>query len=176
MNSHGDQAFGAKLFVFASTENILRRIAKRNAYSRLINMTKYRSIVFIGMLLLTLSLPMVATAQKSVRLTATPKQFQVFYAKFKAAMLRKDKNTIAAMTSFPFLWGLDEGDEGTYTKAQFIRNFNRLFDPVPDEFRVRNPKFGTQGRDFTLSTDSASHYGFERKGNTYKFVSYIVEP
>ena len=128
------------------------------------------------MVLFMFALPAVASAQKSVRLTATPKQFQVFYAKFKAAMLRKDKSTIATMTSFPFDWGLDAGDEGTYTRTEFLRNYNRLFDPVPAEFRIRNPKFYTEDGHFTLSTDSASHFGFERKGNSYKFVSFIVEP
>jgi type II secretory pathway pseudopilin PulG len=139
-------------------------------------MTRHRSIVSIALLLLLFALPTVTSAQKSVRLSATPKQFQVFYAKFRSAMLRKDKTTIATMTHFPFDWGLDAGDEGTYKKSEFLRNYNRLFDPVPAEFRLRNPKLYSEDGHFTLSTDGASHFGFERKGNTYKFVSFIVEP
>jgi hypothetical protein len=39
-----------------------------------------------------------ANAQTSRRLSATPKAFQTFYAKFKSAVLRGDKQAVASMT------------------------------------------------------------------------------
>ncbi|MBV9243027.1 MAG: hypothetical protein JO314_13565, partial [Acidobacteria bacterium] len=68
-----------------------------------------------------------ASAQKSQRLRSTPRSFQTFYAKFKSAVLRNDKRSVASMTSFPFKYGWDAGDEGTYTRTQFIAKFTRIF-------------------------------------------------
>jgi hypothetical protein len=117
------------------------------------------------------------SAQKSLRVSATPKQFQSFYAKFRTAILRKDKKTIASLTHFPFKWALDAGDSGTYSKAQFLRKFDDLFYPLVGDFRLKNPKLWAADGAFSLSSEEdASHFIFSRKGNTYKFTSYLVEP
>lgn len=140
-------------------------------------MTKYRSSVLIVAVLLAVFCPRFVSAQKSVRLSATPKQFQVFYAKFRTAILRKDKRTVAALTHFPFEWSLDLGDSGKYSRAQFLRKFDELFFPLVGEFRLKNPKFWSEGGGFTLSSEeNASHFSFKKKGKMYRFTFYLIEP
>ncbi|HEV7701647.1 MAG TPA: hypothetical protein VGO43_15560 [Pyrinomonadaceae bacterium] len=118
-----------------------------------------------------------AAAQRSVRLHSTPASFQAFYAKFKKAVARRDKAAVASLTAFPFQWGFDAGDEGTWTRMQFIRNFNKIFDGERSLIAQRDPMFYTEGGEFGLTNENdASHFGFSKKGKVYKFTSYIVEP
>ena len=116
-------------------------------------------------------------AQTTKRLAATPKAFQVFYAKFRKAVLARDKAAIASVTRFPFKYGYDAGDEGTYSKTQFLRNFNKVFGERPPIFLARNPRFhvGEDGFDLVDESD-ASHYIFEKRGAGYQFTAYIAEP
>ncbi len=82
------------------------------------------------------------------------------------------------MTRFPFAYGYDAGDEGTYSRAQFLKNFKHITGDLFGEFKMEeNPVFGkdTDGT-FIISTESASHLSFDRSGKTWKFVAYIVEP
>lgn len=116
-------------------------------------------------------------AQTEKRLTSTPKAFQAFYAKFKSAVLRGDRQAVASMTSFPFQYGWDAGDEGTYTRSQFLRKYNDIFRGTRRLFGQANPKFYVDGSSFGLTdTTDASHYGFEKKHGAYFFTSFIVEP
>ena len=118
-----------------------------------------------------------AHAQGSQRLSATPKAFQAFYAKFRKAVVARDKNTVASLTRFPFKYGFDAGDEGTYSKAQFLRKFDVLFGSDSRFFARANPTFHGDGGTFDLEDESdASHYIFEKRGAAYQFTSYIVEP
>jgi len=118
-----------------------------------------------------------ARAQTSKRLTATPKVFQTFYAKFRRAVLRNDKSAVASMTSFPFEYGWDAGDEGTYSRRQFLAKFNDMFKGTHKLFSRSDPKFYVDGKTFNLTNMSdASHYIFEKKGSTYVFSSFVVEP
>lgn len=118
-----------------------------------------------------------AEAQTDRRLSATPKVFQTFYAKFKGAVLRGDKQVVASMTSFPFSYGWDAGDEGTYTRSQFLRKFNDIFRGKRRLFGQSNPKFYVDENSLSLvDTSDASHYGFNKKGGKYYFTSIMVEP
>lgn len=119
-----------------------------------------------------------ADAQTTRRLNATPKAFQVFFAKFKAAVTRRDKAAVAAMTSFPFEYGWDAGDEGTYNRREFLAQFGHIFGGSRNLFAQRNPKFYSEdSSSYSLTNEeNASHFGFEKRGNTYKFTSFIVEP
>jgi hypothetical protein len=117
------------------------------------------------------------SAQTEKKLTSTPKEFQTFYAKFKSAVIRKDKQTVASMTVFPFKYGWDAGDEGTYTRSRFVTNFNRIFGNNKKIFRQANPSFTIDGKHLDLLDETdASHYGFVKTATGYKFVSIIVEP
>jgi hypothetical protein len=116
-------------------------------------------------------------AQTEKKLTSTPKEFQTFYAKFKSAVIRKDKHAVASMTSFPFKYGWDAGDEGTYSRSRFLTNFNRIFSNNQKIFRQANPSFTIDGKHLDLLDETdASHYGFVKTSAGYKFVSIIVEP
>jgi len=116
-------------------------------------------------------------AQSEKRLTSTPKSFQIFYSKFRKAVLRHDKNAVASMTSFPFSYGWDAGDEGTYSRRQFLTKFNAIFRGTHGLFSRTDPKFDVDGNSLGLTNSAdASHYTFEKKGSTYVFSSFIVEP
>lgn len=118
-----------------------------------------------------------AEAQTSRKLSSTPKSFQTLFLKFKTAVARKDRNAVASLTKFPFRYGWDAGDEGTYTRAQFLKKYNDIFGGTARLFAQKNPTFYTEGGSFTLTNnDDASHYTFEKRGSTYVFAAIMVEP
>jgi hypothetical protein len=115
--------------------------------------------------------------QTSRRLSATPKAFQIFYKRFTSAVKKRDRNAVVAMTSFPFEYGWDAGDEGTYTRRQFLGKFNLIFADTQRLFGQRNPEFYVVRGSYSMTNEEdASHYSFEKRGSTYKFTSLIVEP
>lgn len=121
----------------------------------------------------------VANAQGDQRLSTTPKAFQVFYAKFRKAVVARDKTTVASLSRFPFNYGYDAGDEGTYSRNQFLKNFNNIFGDAQGIafFKRTNPKFYVERGRFDLVDESdASHYIFEKQGAGYKFTAYLSEP
>lgn len=134
-----------------------------------------KKLLMISLVLLSFSV--VVSAQEK-RLSDAPKSFRTFYASFKRAVERNDKQAVAAMSRFPFAYGYDAGDEGKYTRTQFIQNFKLIFHDPKDFFRESNPGFGIDDADgrYYISTEDASHLGFVKSGKTFKFVSYIVEP
>lgn len=118
-----------------------------------------------------------AEAQSNRRLTSTPKSFQAFFLKFKTAVGRRDRNGVAVMTKFPFKYGWDAGDEGTYNRSQFMANYKHIFDGTGRLFAQKNPTFYAEGGSFTLTNNyDASHYRFEKRGSTYVFAAIMVEP
>ena len=122
----------------------------------------------------------VANAQREQRLSATAKSFQVFYGKFRRAVVARDKITVASLTRFPFNYGFDAGDEGTFSRSQFLKRFNDMF--VGDGggitfFKRTNPTFYVKAGHFELVDESdASHYIFEKKGAGYQLTAYMSEP
>jgi hypothetical protein len=81
------------------------------------------------------------------------------------------------MTRFPFAYGWDAGDEGTYTRRQFLAKFDVIFGKGKKIFRQRNPAFFVDGSSLDLmDEEDASHYGFMKTTTGYKFTSMIVEP
>ena len=121
----------------------------------------------------------IANAQGQTRLSSAPKAFQVFYAKFRKAVIAKDKATVVSMTRFPFNYGYDAGDEGTYSKSQFLRNFDNIFGGAEGIafFKRSNPTCHVDGGNLDVVDESdASHHIFEKRGAGYWFTSYIVEP
>ncbi len=130
---------------------------------------------------LVLSLVLFASAVVSAqekKLSNAPQSFRTFYASFKRAVERNDKVAVANMSQFPFSYGYDAGDEGKYSRSQFIKNFKKIFDDPRDFFRERDPSFGIDDADgrYYITTVDASILGFVKSGRTYKFVSYIVLP
>lgn len=138
---------------------------------------KYFLIIFLVLFILAASGGETASAQNGRRLSSTPKAFQVFYTKFRKAVIARHKVTVASLTRFPFRYGYDAGDEGTYSRAQFLKNFKNVFGDDIAIFRLTNPAFHSEGAKFDLVDESdASHYIFEKKGTTYKFTGYFAEP
>ena len=112
------------------------------------------------------------------RLNTAPKAFRTFFAKFRRAVEKNRRAEVVSMTRFPFTYGYDAGDEGTYSRAQFLKNWKHVTGDFFGEFKMeRNPVFGkdTDGS-FIISTDGASHLSFDRSGKTWKFTAYVVEP
>lgn len=118
-----------------------------------------------------------AIAQEK-RLNSSPPSFRAFFAKFKAAVEKNDKTAVAAMTSFPFSYGFDAGNEGSMSKSQFIKRFAEIFGKSPKRFLPeKNPLFSRDDRNsYVISTNEAASFMFEKKGNTFKFTAYMVEP
>ena len=137
--------------------------------------------IFIAIVILLMALPVAAQyAPEPVneRLDSAPKAFRTFFAKFRRAVEKNRKAEVAAMTRFPFRYGYDAGDEGTYSRTQFLKNFKHVTASFFGEYRMeKNPVFSmdTDGS-YIISTESASHLSFARSRNTFKFVAYIVEP
>ncbi len=137
--------------------------------------------VIIAIVILLAALPTAAqNAPEPVRnrLDSAPKAFRTFFAKFRNAVEKNDKTQVAAMTRFPFAYGYDAGDEGKYTQTQFLKHFKDVTGDFFGEYKMgKNPWF-ERGDDqtYTISTESASHLTFIRSGNTFKFISYMVEP
>lgn len=48
--------------------------------------------------------------------------FDAFYAKFKTAVIKNDKQTVASLTKFPYLY-----DSKNLNKQQFVAKYNSLF-------------------------------------------------
>lgn len=81
------------------------------------------------------------------------------------------------MTRFPFSYGYDAGDEGTYSRTQFLKNFKHVTAAFFGEFKMdKDPVFSRDEERYVISTESASHLSFAPSGKTFKFVAYIVEP
>lgn len=137
--------------------------------------------IIIAIVVLLAALPIAAqNAPEPVRdrLDSAPKAFRTFFAKFRNAVEKKDKTQVAAMTRFPFAYGYDAGDEGKYTRTQFLKNFKHVTGDFFGEYKMgKNPWF-EKGDDqsYTISTESASHLTFINSGSTFKFISYYVEP
>lgn len=112
------------------------------------------------------------------RLSSAPRAFRTFFAKFRSAVEKGRKAEVVSMTRFPFQYGYDAGDEGTYSRTQFLENFKQLTGDFFGEYKMaKDPVFskGDNGR-YVISTESASHLSFARSGNTFKFIAYYVEP
>jgi hypothetical protein len=126
---------------------------------------------------LTLIASHAAVAQKTVRLSTTPSAFRVFFKKFTAAVKKGDAPSVASMTNFPFQYGFDAGDEGTWTRAQFLKQHGDIFMPLPRGFKEKDPKFTVDAGSYTLEdSDDASYFTFKKRSGVYKWISYIAEP
>ena len=138
---------------------------------------KYLAVLTVLLVLFTINGGEAASAQTNQRLSATPRAFQVFYAKFRKAVLARDKITVASLTRFPFEYGFDAGDEGTFSRTQFLKRFNDFLGGEPGIFARRSPTFYSEAGRFELVDESdASHYIFEKTGSGYQFTAYISEP
>ncbi len=135
-----------------------------------------KAVLLIGVVWLIVAANSENTFAQEKRLNSTPQAFQTFYAKFKRAMVKGDKNTVASLTQFPFQYGFDAGDEGTLSKAQFTKRFKELFGSYKKLFSQNNPELFSDNGAFDLTSDDATHFRFEKKGASYQFTAMISDP
>jgi hypothetical protein len=90
-------------------------------------------------------------------------QFTPFWTKFKAGVVRSDRETVASMTRLPFEYGLT-----TLNQAAFVRSFPKIFPAnVRRCFaRVRPAKTS----DGYMVTCNGLDYFFGLEGGQYKFL------
>lgn len=138
-----------------------------------------KNFILLFVLALTLSLAGSQTTNaQEKRLNSAPAAFQTFFAKFKTAVEKSDKTAVAELTRFPLNYGFDAGDEGTMSKAQFVKRFNEIFGKSPKKFMPeKNPIFSRgNGGSYVISTEDAAHLIFIRDKSGFKFSAYMVEP
>ena len=138
-------------------------------------------ILIISIVLFNSSIAMIGVGtvdgQTKRKLSSTPVAFQAFYAKFRAAVTKRDRNAVVSLTRFPFHYGWDAGDEGTYTRPQFFAKFNDIFRGTGKLFAQKDPTFYVENGSYGLTNEAdASHYTFDKRGSVYKFNSFVVEP
>ena len=138
-----------------------------------------RKIIVLG--LIAVAIMLVASREGSAqeqRLNAASAEFKSFYAKFIAAVHRGDKAAVASLTSFPVIYGFDAGDEGKYTKNEFLKTgFRRMFGKTPSRFlTAKNPVVSGNGTSYTVSTKDATHLIFTKGGKRFFFTDFLVEP
>ena len=140
-------------------------------------MKKSISLIVLFLVLFAVRGGETVSAQKKQRLNSTPKTFQIFYAKFRNAVIKRDKKLVASLAQFPFRYGFDAGGEGTFSKTQFIERFDDIIGTERRIFTQKNPMFYSRAGTYDLTDEyDASHFIFEKKGAGYKFTAYIAEP
>ncbi len=134
---------------------------------------KFLLAVCLGLLMLTGSV----TAQTS---------FSTFWAKFKSALIKGDKETIASLTKFPFSLGYDPSaakKEGFIKKrASFLRQYNYVFNEEVDAlkcFENTAPEKNNGGYVVACSFKGGSPdserpfvYTFKRTKQGWRFVEF----
>lgn len=137
-----------------------------------------KRIILLGILLTAFFIGVGQTlGQDADNLESTPRSFQTFFSKFKTAVVKKRKTVVASMSVFPFRYGYDAGNEGKYTRNQFIKNFGMIFSGDTPIFDPANIEFSCDAKECSIIDSSdASIYNFRKHGKTYKFVSYMVLP
>jgi hypothetical protein len=126
-------------------------------------------------LLLSLS-PGLSTAGKSAEVDPS---IQIFWTKFKAAVIKGDKTAVAQMSQFPI--EMQYGVPSVKTSAQLIKRYREVFNgetnaakcfaeskPVVDP---QNLKWFTVGCKIQNTGDVAIIYGFVRTRTGWKFNS-----
>lgn len=118
-----------------------------------------------------------ASAQDT-RLSSAPQEFRAFFSTFLSAVHRNDKPLVANMSIFPFEYAFDTEQEGNMSKAQFIRRFAEIFTKRPKTFLSESDPGFARNEDgtYVISTEEASHLIFVKRGGTFKFKAYFIEP
>ena len=110
--------------------------------------------------------------------------FASFWAQFKAAVAKNDKEAVASMTQFPFYW------EKELTRGEFIKKYNEIFDrkiqrcfakakPLNDYLAHVKLAKKYPSTPIPHQEDTGSHsvfcgssiYAFEKVAGKYKFTA-----
>ena len=89
--------------------------------------------------------------------------FAAFWAQFKAALVKNDKEAVASMTKFPFYWGEE------LTRGEFIKKYIEIFDrKVQRCFAKAKP---IKDRESYSVFCGESIYVFEKIEGKYRFTA-----
>ena len=131
-----------------------------------------RPIVFISVILLVLcSSPVLATVQGD-------SSIETFWTKFKAAVIKGDKEGVAALTQFPV--GMPYGQATVKSKAQLLKRYRQVFNSEANAakcFADAKPETDpARPREFTIGCDNGSGekvviYAFSLTKTGWKFKS-----
>ena len=101
-----------------------------------------------------------------------------FWAKFKAAVIKGDKESVAGMTQFPV--SMPYGQAAVKTKAQFLKRYRQVFNSEANAakcFADAKPETDpARPKEFTIGCDNGSGqkvviYGFSLTKAGWKFKS-----
>jgi|SRR5215510_7085504 len=132
--------------------------------------------------LISTVLALVTLAAYSLAVTPTSLQtdtsIETFWAKFKAAVIKGDKESIATMTQFPV--SMPYGQAAVKTKVQFLKRYRQVFNSEANAvkcFADAKPETDpARPKEFTIGCDNGSGqkvviYGFSLTKAGWKFKS-----
>ena len=135
-------------------------------------MNTKRIIGLHALMVLTLcSLTRAASAQND-------RSIEAFWAKFKAAVIKGDKESVAAMTQFPV--SMPYGQAAVRTKAQLLKRYRQVFNSEANAakcFADATPETDpARPKEFTIGCDNGSGvkvviYAFALTKTGWKFKS-----
>ena len=98
-------------------------------------------------------------------LVSEDQQFELFWAAFKRAVLKNDKQKVASMARFPL-----EGDMNVRSRSQFLKQYNNIF-PIGVRRMVAEAKpYEMAGRSYILHYEMSVYLLFEKDGTVYKLT------
>lgn len=112
---------------------------------------KFTTAFLVLMILALLSFTAAASAQNDSSIDA-------FWAKFKAAVIKGDKESVAAMTQFPI--GMPYGQAAVRTKAQLLKRYRQVFNGEANAAKcfadARPETDPARPKEFTIGCDNGS--------------------
>jgi len=126
---------------------------------------KGRVLLLVGMGL-AISMGVLAQAQRKPE-----PAMEAFWTKFQVAVATNDKAGVAALTGFPL--SMPYGVSSIKTKAQLIRNYNKIFDSETKRcfVKAKPEPDTTKKKRLSISCGEAMMYWFEVRNGEYKFIS-----
>ena len=80
--------------------------------------------------LFTVCLSVLLTVNTGIAQISKNSDITTFWARFKAAVIEKDKNAVASMTKFPL--SMPFGQKSVRSKAELLRRYKQVFDGETD--------------------------------------------
>lgn len=120
-----------------------------------------------------------ASMAQGKKLSSAPASFRTFFASFKRAIIKGDRQKIVSVTKFPFKYAFDAEDDGTMTRSEFIKGFRQNFGSDRAEYMMDRDLTWSRGDDGSYQVSSsadATHWIFVKIGNTYRFTAFYAEP
>lgn len=135
-------------------------------------MNTKRMIAFLALIILAM-VPFTVAASRQ-----PDTSIETFWAKFKAAVIKGDKESVAAMTQFPI--GMPYGQAAVRTKAQLLKRYRQVFNSEANAakcFADAKPETDpARPKEFTIGCDNGSGqkvviYAFALTKPGWKFKS-----